>query len=181
MRLVDRLLATLLAGALAAISAIIAIEIIIGYYFDRDPWLLPWDRWYRRSQELTWSDRSVVITFILIGVAGMLLLALQLWRRPPLSLPLEDTTRDVHTDISRRSLEQALTRAALSVDGVSGAHVRSRRRRVTVHATTQRRQPGDLRDRVNASTAGVLSGLRLQDQPRLAVDVRSRQVSRAEV
>jgi len=181
MRLVDRLLATLLAGALAAISAIIAIEIIIGYYFDRDPWLLPWDRWYRRSQELTWSDRSVVITFILIGVAGILLLALQLWRRPPLSLPLEDTTRDVHTDISRRSLEQALTRAALSVDGVSGAHVRSRRRRVTVHATTQRRQPGDLRDRVNASTAGVLSGLRLQDQPRLAVDVRSRQVSRAEV
>ena len=145
MRLVNRLLATLLAGALAVFSAIVAVEIILGYYFDRDPWLLPWDDWYRRSQELTWSDRSVVITFVLIGIAGILLLALQLWRRPPLSLPLEDTTPDVHTEINRRSLEQALTRAALSVDGVSGAHVRSRRRRVTVHAidpaTPTRRSP----------------------------------------
>ena len=181
MRLVDRLLATVLAGALAAFSAIVAVEIILGYYFDRDPWLLPWDRWYRRSQELTWSDRSVVITFALLGIAGILLLALQLWRRPPLALPLQDTTPDVHTDINRRSLEHVLTRAALSVDGVSGAHVRSRRRRVTVHATTQRRQPGDLRDRVNATTASALSGLRLQKQPRLAVDVDNRRKVRGEV
>ena len=90
-------------------AAIVAVEIILGYYFDRDPWLLPWDRWYRRSQELTWSDRSVVITFVLIGLAGILLLALQLWRRPPLALPLEDTTPDVHTEINRRSLEQVLS------------------------------------------------------------------------
>ena len=97
MRLFNRLLATLLAGALAVFSAIFAVEIVLGYYFDRDPWLLPWDHWYRRSQELTWSDRSVVITFVLIGIAGILLLALKLWRRPPLALPLQDTTPDVHT------------------------------------------------------------------------------------
>jgi hypothetical protein len=175
-RLVNRLLATLFAGALAAFSAIVAVEIILGYYFERDPWLLPWDDWYRRSREVRWSDRSVVITFVLIGIAGILLLALQLWRRPPLSLPLENTRPDVHTEIDRRSLERVLTRAALSVDGVSGAHVRSRRSRVTVHAITQRRQPGDLRDRVNASAAGVLSGLRLQNQPRLAVDIHSRAI-----
>ena len=181
MRLANRLLATLLAGALAVFSAIVAVEIILGYYFDRDPWLLPWDRWYRRSQELTWSDRSVVVTFVLIGIAGILLLAVQLWRRPPLALSLEDTTQEVHTEINRRSLEQVLTRAALSVDGVSGAEVRSRRRRVTVHALTERRQPGDLRDRVNASAASVLTGLRLQDQPRLAVDVRSRRATRGDV
>ena len=75
MRLANRLLATLLAGALAAFSALVAVEIVLGYYFDRDPWLLPWDRWYRRSQELSWSDRSVVVTFVLIGVAGIVLLA----------------------------------------------------------------------------------------------------------
>jgi len=181
MRLVNRLLATLLAGALAVFSAIVAVEIILGYYFGRDPWVLPWDRWYRRSRELTWSDRSVVITFVLVGVAGILLLVLQLWRRPPRSLPLEATNPAVHTEINRHSLEQALTRAALTVDGVSGAHVRSRRSRVTVHAMTQRRQPGDLRDRVNTSAAGVLSSLRLQNQPRLAVDVHSRRTSRGEV
>ena len=181
MRLFNRLLATLLAGALAVFSAIVAVEIILGYYFDRDPGSCRGTVWYRRSQELTWSDRSVVITFVLIGIAGILLLALQLWRRPPLALPLEDTTPDVHTEINRRSLEHVLARAALSVDGVSGAHVRSRRRRVTVHATTQRRQPGDLRDRVHASAASVLTGLRLQKQPRLAVDVDSRRKVRGEL
>jgi len=140
-----------------------------------------WDRWYQRSQELTWSDRSVVVTFVLIGVAGILLLARQLWRRKPMALPLEDTTPDVHTEINRRSLEHVLTRAALSIDGVSGAHVRSRRRRVTVHATTQRRQPGGLRAQVNAKAAEVLSGLRLQQQPRLSVDIDSRRKVRGEV
>ena len=181
MRLFNRLLATLLAGALAVFSAIVAVEIILGYYFGRDPWLLPWDRWYHRSQELTWSDRSVVVTFVLIGLAGILLLAAQLWRRKPLALPLQDTTPDVHAEINRRSLEHVLTRAALSIDGVSDAHVRSRRRRVTVHAATQRRQPGDLRERVNAKAAEVLFGLRLQKPPQLSVDVDSRRKVRGEV
>lgn len=173
MRLVSRVIATLVAGALAAFSALVAIEIVLGYVFDRDPWLLPWDRWNVRSRELTWSDRSVVVTFVLIGVAGIALLAVQLWRRPPVALPLEDVTPDVHTAIHRRSLEQALSRAVQRVDGVSDARVRSRGRRIVVRAGTQRRLPGDLGDRVTAAAASVLDGLRLHDRPRLVVDVRS--------
>ncbi len=181
MRLTNRLLATLIAGALAAFSALVAVEVVLGYYFDRDPWLLPWDRWNERSRELSWSDRSVVVTFVLIGTAGIALLAVQLWRRVPVALPLEDTNPDVHTEINRRSLEHVLRRAALRVDGITSVHVRSRRRRVTVHAATQRRQPGDLRDRVTADASSVLTDLNLQNQPRLVVDVHSRRPTRGEV
>jgi hypothetical protein len=181
MRLTNRLLATLVAGATAALSALVAVEIVLGYYFDRDPWLLSWDRWNERSRELTWSDRSVVVTFVLIGAAGLVLLALQLWRRPPVAFPLSDTNPDVHGEINRRSLEHALSRAALHVDGVSSVHVRSRRRRVDVRATTQRRLPGDLRTRVAADAGSVLADLRLQQPPRLVVDVNSRRPQRGQV
>lgn len=181
MRLLNRVLAALVAGAVAVFSAIIAVEIVLGYYFGRDPWLLPWDRWYRRSRELVWSDRSVVLAFALIGLAGLVLLAVQLWRRAPVALPLQDATPGVHAEIHRRSLEHAVTRAALSVDGVATARVRSRRRRLSVHAETQLRQPGDLRDRVNAAATSVLTGLRLQEPPRLTVGVDSRRAVRGDV
>ena len=42
MRLTNRLLSTILAGVLAAFSALVAVEIVLGYYLDRNPWLLPW-------------------------------------------------------------------------------------------------------------------------------------------
>jgi hypothetical protein len=181
MRIVNRLLATVIAVAVAAFSAVVAVEIVLGYYFGRGPWLLPWARWHQRSRELAWSDRSVVVTFVLIGVAGLVLVAFELWKRAPVALPLQDKSSDVHTAINRRSLEHALIRAALRVDGITGAQVRSRRNRVTVHAATQRRQAGDLRESVNANAASVLRELRLQNQPRLVVDVQSRRPTRGEV
>lgn len=180
MRLTNRLLATLVGGAIAVFSALVAVEIVLGY-FDRGPWLLPWDRWYQRSQELTWSDRSVVVTFVLIGVMGVFLLAAELWKRPPVALPLNDAAPDMHAEINRRSLEHALSRAALRVDGISGVRIRSGRRRVRVRAATQRRLPGGLEAHVTAEASSVLAGLGLQRPPRLIVNVNSRRPTRGQV
>ena len=55
MRLVNRVLATLLAAALAAAGLLLVVEVIVGYYLDREPWLLPHDRLYDDARSNTWS------------------------------------------------------------------------------------------------------------------------------
>lgn len=174
MRLVNRVLATLLAAALVAGGLLLVVEVVIGYYLDRDPWLLPRDRWYADARDTAWSEQAVVFTFIVIGLAGLVLLALQLARRRPPTLALTPTSDHVHTDVSRRSLEHALTRATERVDGVAGAKARIRRNRAVVRATTERRLPGDLKDRVKREADLVLDQLGVAHRPMVDVAVTSR-------
>ena len=174
MRLVNRLVATLLAAALMAGGILLAIEVVIGYYLDRESWLLPYDRWYREARDTTWSDPAVVFTFVVIGLVGLVLLGLQLARRRPTTVPLAPTSDHVHADVNRRSVEHSLERAAARVDGVAGAKARLRGQRAVLRVSTNRRMLGDLRARVTRQADGVLDELGLARRPSVQVALRSR-------
>lgn len=174
MRLVDRLLAIIVAFALVVGGALGAVEVALGRFLDRGPWLLPWDRWYDSARRNTWSNRSALLAAVLLAVVGLSLVVAQLWRRRPQALPLQPRSAAVRATIDRKSLERGLVRAAGRVDGITAVTVRLRRRRLTLGARTDRRLLGDLRARVTYEADAVLAGLQLQDAPQLKVTVRSR-------
>lgn len=179
MRIANRLLAVVVSLGLAAAAVLVAINIVLVHYLDRRAWLLPWQRWHRGAGQRQWDQQPVVLSLAALAGAGVVLLAVQLWRRPPPALALTDRVAGIHTEIPRRALERALTRAALTVDGITDAHARATKRRIVVHADTERRLLGDLRARVSDSVQHVLDQLDLDAPPPLRVTVSSGRPARA--
>lgn len=171
MRVVNRALAAVLALALLVGGLLVAVEIVVAG-FDRAPWVLPHDQWYRSARTRTWDSAPPRWIFIGLVVAGLVLLALQFARRRPAALPL--TPAAVPADVGRRSLERALTREATRVDGVATARTRVDGTRADVVATTHRRQPGDLQPRVAAALDRRLTSLGLARAPAVRVRLHAR-------
>jgi Family of unknown function (DUF6286) len=173
MRIFGRLVAAFLALALLAGSVLVVLEILLAG-LGRSPLVIPYDRWYVDALSTPWADAGLRLLLLAFILAGLLLLYLALASRRPLGLPLRKTGAPVDAQITRRSLEQSLARAAQDVDGVSGARVRLSATRAAVTATTNRRVPGDIGDRVRAAVTDRLESLPLADRAQVSVNVRSR-------
>lgn len=173
MRIFGRIVAALLALALLVGALLVAIEILVAG-LGRPPLVIPYDTWYRGATTNPWS--SPVIRLVLVGlvIAGLVLLFLALAGRKPLALPLQRTGDRVDADVTRKSLEQSLTRAAQDVDGVSGARVAVAKRRALVRATTNRRVEGDLRTEVAEAVERRLASVPLRDPLDVSVNLRTR-------
>lgn len=171
MRVVNRVLAAVLALALLVGGLLVAVEIVVAG-FDRPPWVLPHDRWYVSARTRSWDAGPPRWIFIGLVVAGLVLLFLQLARRRPASLPM--TPAGVPGDVSRRSVEKALVREAKRVDGVAGARARVGGDRADVAAVTTRRQVGDLQPRLQAAMDTRLGKLALARPPAARVKVDAR-------
>jgi uncharacterized protein DUF6286 len=171
MRIVNRVLAAVLALALLVGGLLVAVEIVVAG-FDRSPWVLPHDEWYRSARTRSWDAAPPRWIFIGLVVAGLALLLLELARRRPAALPL--TPAAVPADVNRRSLEKALVREANRVDGVAGARARVGAEKADVVAITNRRQEGDLPARVQAALDRRLSALGLARPPAARVKVNAR-------
>ena len=115
-----------------------------------------------------------MVALALLAVLGVVLLVTQSWRRPPVGLVLAPHRPNVRARIDRRSLEHSLTRAALAVDGITHAAVRSRRRKLKLRAETDRRLLGDLRARVTQEVDAVVERLELETRPTVQVSLTSR-------
>jgi Family of unknown function (DUF6286) len=170
MRIANRVLAAVLALALLVGGLLVAVEIVVAG-FDRSPWVLPHDDWYRSARTRAWDSAPPRWIFIGLVVAGLLLLLLQTRRRPA-ALPL--TPAAIPADVNRRSLEKALVREARRVDGVAAAKARVAPERADVVATTNRRQEGDLPARVQAALDRRLGSLGLARPPAARVKVNAR-------
>lgn len=171
MRLVNRVLAAVLALALLVGGLLVAVEIVVAG-FGHEPWVLPHDRWYRSARARHWDSAPPRWIFIGLVVAGLALLALQVTRRRPRALDL--TPAAVPADLDRRGLERALVREASRVDGVAGARVRVEGDKAEVLASTDRRQAGDLQPRVAQALDRRVGSLGLARPPAVRVKVRSR-------
>jgi hypothetical protein len=170
MRTVNRVLAAVLALALIAVGVLIALQIILsGLRFDVS--LIPYEQWFRSAGAREWNDIEVFRLMGLVCIVGLVLALVQLVRRRPLSLPLRPGADGVDAEVSRSSLEKALARAAVGVDGVSGAKSRVSRGNIRVWATTNRRSPRDLNDRVQESVQERLERLQLVTSPSVNVKV----------
>ena len=175
MRIANRVVAAVVALVLLVLGIVVAVEIFLAG-IGQSPWLLPHDEWYENARTTEWNDTSNRWLFILLSALGLGLLVLQFIRRGPRTLPLQRTDAGAtDADISRSSVERSLARAAEEVDGIAGAKVRVSEAQARVHASTNRRSPGDLQARVADAVRSRLGGLGLARPPDVSVAVRHRE------
>jgi hypothetical protein len=167
----NRVLAAVLGLTLLAGGLIVAVEIVVAG-FDRRPWVLPHDDWYRSARLRTWESAPARWIFIGLVAAGLLLLFLQLARRRPSALAL--TAGAGPADVGRRSLERSLAREAARVDGITGAKVKIGKERAEVVATSGRRQTDDLPPALTEALDRRLAGVGLARRPAVRVKVHGR-------
>lgn len=177
LRIADRVIAGILALVLLVGGVLVAIEIGLQAAGRDDPWVLPWDTWYDEGTETAWSDPAVRAVCVGLVVVAVLLLALQLARRRPSSVPIERRADAVDVDLDRRGLENWLESRLARVDGVGDVKVRARRRRVRVRAESVARETGPIEHRLDEAATRELADLDLQRSPSVNVRVRSRSTS----
>lgn len=171
MRVVNRVLAAVLALTLLVGGLLVAVEIVVAG-FDRRPWVLSHDHWYLSARQRSWESAPPRWIFIGMVAVGLFLLLVQFARRRPTALAL--TPGAVPADLSRRSLEKALVREAQRVDGIAGARVRVREDKAEVVATSNRRQTGDLVPSLTQALDRRLAVLSLARPPTVRVKVHGR-------
>lgn len=171
MRLANRVLAAVLALGLLAGGLIVAAEIMVAG-FDRRPWVLPHDDWYRSARLRTWDSAPPRWIFIGLVAAGLVLLFIQLAGRRPTALAL--THGAVPADVGRRSLERSLAREATSVDGIAAAKAKVGRDKAEVVASSPRRQTGDLGPVVSQALDRRMAAIGLARPPAVRVKVHGR-------
>lgn len=179
MRTANRLLAALIALALAAIAVIAAVEIVLGRS-HRDHWLAQWERWYRTWRTTPWDSTGTRVVFGLLLAAGLVLLLLQVLRRPAVTLPLTDGEGMAPAVVRRKHLERALSSDALGIDGVASARAKISRRRFAVAANTNRIQPKELEGQLYDTVDDRLKAMGLAEPLPVSVDLRHRTAPNAQ-
>lgn len=172
MRATNRLIAILLSLALTVVLVLIAIDVALAR-LDRKE-LTPWRARYQTLRTTTWDATGTRVAFGILAAAGLILLFLQLWRRRPVALALDDKPDLAPATVRRRNLERALTGDSSHIDGVASARVRAKRRRVEVDARTNRLNPGDLEQQLHATIDGRITSLGLTDHLPVSVDLEHR-------
>ena len=177
MRIVNRLLAALLALAVIVVGALLIIEVVAAR-LGRKPALVHWHSAYAWAESTQWQQGSVRVAAVALVVLGLLLLIAEL-KRPRVSrLAVADDT-DLPDDVAftRGGVAAALRAAVSDVDDIRAAKVRVRRRSVSVRAQAGA-QDSDaaraLREPATAAARDRLRDLQLAAPPRLSVRVLRR-------
>ncbi|MFJ4099435.1 DUF6286 domain-containing protein [Amycolatopsis japonica] len=136
-----------LAGCVLA--AAVAVQTIIG----EKPWI-SYDAIASALHDLRWSDPLPAIAGGVVALLGLLLLVSAVVPGKPTVLPLEGGT---DSGASRRSYRSTLRTAASTVDGVSAAKLKVKRRAIVSVVTTGR-----------TNTAGLAGAVRAAIEHRLA-------------
>ena len=181
MRIVNRLLAGVVALGLLAAGLLTAVEVVTGAARGR-PFVVPWDDWYDDARRHAWSTREARTVLLVLLGAGLAFLALQLVRRGPQSVPRSapEGASTATVEVNTRSLERALTRRLTSMDGVERASVSVSHRKVSVGVRTARRDPAGLGASVRQVVEDRLRSLGLARPTEVAVRVRrTREAERA--
>lgn len=170
MRLLNRVVAVSVALAIAAGGFVVAAEIVLAG-IGRGPWVLPYDDWYDSARGNHWDSSGPRWFFIALCLAGLAVLALQVVKAAPRSVPLGPGRSDA--GLSRRNLERSLARAAGRIDGVSAAKATIDHGRARIVVDTNRRT-GDLRAPVEEVVQNRLGRAGLAQPPRIVVAVNKR-------
>ena len=173
MRVFVRIVALLLALALAAAGTLLALE--VGWLWLRPtegPLLVPWPDWRDRLAEVTWETTPVQVTAWITAVAGLGLLvaALVSSRR---EVPLRDPAPGISVRTSPRSLARIVGTRVRAQDNVSGAAVTATRKKVRVRASSRLETEAQLRPRLTGVVADLLADLPLVRTPRVSVVIDS--------
>jgi hypothetical protein len=172
-RLLVRLLSTLLGLAVAGAGILLALE--VGWHWWRPaeaPLLLPWPSWRDRLGELDWTATGVRVTAgVLAGVGLLLLLVSTTARRR--GVRLRDPASEVSVVTSPRALARMVGARVRAQDNVRSATVTATARRVRVRATSALETEQQLRPRLAEAVADLLNDLPLARRPKVSVVVDS--------
>ena len=178
MRIVNRLLAALLALGLIVGAVLVIIEVFAAV-LGHPPALVRWHQSFDWAQRTSWQQGSVRVAAATLLVLGVVLLIAEL-KRPRVSrLPVAAQDAGARDDVAftRRGVAAALRAAVTDVDGIAAATVRVKRRSVSVQAQAAAQDPAAaraLKEPVAAAAAGRLDAVQLASPPRLSVRVARR-------
>lgn len=169
-----RSIAAIVVAALLAALALLAAAEVISRLLDR-PLRLPLvDRLTRLGRDTAWDDPFVLALAGAIGVVGLILLALALWPGRGRALPIDLGESAMVAGITRTGLRRLAAEAATTVDGISSASARARRRRVTVRVASPLHDPTGLAEQVNRTVTSRIERLALLKPPTVRVRIHSR-------
>jgi hypothetical protein len=175
-RLLDRVLAPLLALLVAAAAVVLAVE-VVAVAVGTGPIWVDWTSAYQQGAERSWQDGTVRLLCAGLLVLGLALLLAELKPRRPARLPLRTTLADLDAAVSRHGLASTARTAAMQVDGVGSTSVRVRRRSVRIAARARYRdaeRARALRDPIHQAVATRLERLELARPVKVRVRVTSR-------
>lgn len=135
MRAINRLLAAIVALAIAGAGVLIAIEVLVartGWPQD-DPLIVPWDRWRDDARPHSWDETTVRLICIAAIIVGLLLIISALSARER-RVQLASSHPDIDLSTSRSSLARALRKEATTVDGVGSVKAKIKRHTARVRA-----------------------------------------------
>jgi len=133
-RLANRVLAVAVALVLTGGGVLVAAE-IASAALGRGPLLIPYDDWYDSVRTERWNTSGARSLFLVLLLTGVVIVALQLLRPRPRSVPLP--SRRARAGVSRRTLEKALARRIGAQGGIVSAKAAVNRRRVRVVAVAR--------------------------------------------
>lgn len=170
MRVLNRLLATVLALGLLVGGLVVALEVVLTG-ITRHPVLLRYRGGLADLRRHAWNDSVVrVVAVVVIVVTVLLLLAELLPSRPP---QVEGSgPAGYRVTFARRPLERALGRLARRQSGIDKATVKVRRRKVIVKARTITSDVSAARAALDSAMSDGVGRLPLQRTPKVKVSLR---------
>lgn len=177
MRAINRLLAAVLALAIAGAGVLIALEVLVARtgWPQEDPLVVPWDRWREDLRPHGWDETNVRLLCIAAIVLGLLLLIAALAARER-RVQLTSADTDVDLSTSRSSLARALRKEATTVDGVGSAKAKIKRHSARVRARSRFGSGPNVREELQNHLQERLTSL--SPVPARDLDVEIRAVER---
>ncbi|SDM73399.1 DUF6286 domain-containing protein [Allokutzneria albata] len=168
MRLLLRLLSTVLGLAVAAAGAVLVVEMTWSLARPGAPELLvPWRQWLTTAGSFSWSRAPVLWLAGGVLALGLLLLLVAATARRR-DVRLSDPADDVVVTTSPRSLARLVGVRVRAAEGVSGATVTATGKKVKVRATGR---STELRPQLTELVQGAVADLPMPRHPAVRVAV----------
>lgn len=175
MRILNRLLAFMVALALAGAGLIIVVEVIAARS-HAGPLIIHWHAILSWGRHNTWKATSVELACSIAVAVGLLLLIPQPIRRRPSRLTIE-AGEGTDAAVTRKGVVVTVRSAVGEVEGVAATRVKVGRHRIRVNALSDATEPETLDElgaKVEAAATSKLEALRLHPHRRVRVAVNGR-------
>jgi Family of unknown function (DUF6286) len=175
MRGINRVASALLGLVLIAFGLLVALETAWVAAGSAPLWL-PLDRWYANLMHRTLGSVGFLVTAIVVGVIGLIILVLEvLPRKPDRVVTGQDEAagrRDGRWWLRRRSVERRAATMAAAVTGVNHARAQVLGRPQRWHLRLAATGLSERRDAVNRAVREELQRLDVDDRIEVQVDLR---------
>lgn len=170
MRGLVRLVAALAGLIVAAVGALLVVEVISAWLAPGSGALQPWLRTRSTLAGMSWNQPPMLITAGVVALVGLLLLLLSAAAGRK-EIRLEDPAPQVTVTTDPRSVARLVGHRVREEDAVSAASVTATRKQVRVKAVGRFTSLGDLRPRLSEAAQNTVQQLPLQGAPHVSVSV----------